>query len=211
MFRQTLYDISTDYYTGTQLFPFQGDIQGNRVVPSLQLIVLIFLVRYLYSSQWVSVKTLVISKVAYQLAGFLYVDDTNIIALNSGLELAEEVMTRAQLLLDRWQYTLQVTGGELKFSKCYWTLQSYSWKNGRYTLNSESLFTILIIDRDKRVPIEHIALQKSQMLVRVEVVPSHDLDAILPFYQSKISQYCAQLAIYPLSTSKILAEYNSFW
>ena len=79
----------------------------------------IFLVRYLYSSQLVLVRTLVISKVAYQLASFLYVDDTDIVVLNSRSELAEEVVVRAQLLLDRWQYTLQVTGRELKFSKCY--------------------------------------------------------------------------------------------
>ena len=45
----------------------------------------------------------------------------------------------------------------------------------------------MIKDRDKRVSIEHRAPQKSRTLVGVEVTPSHDPEAILPFYQIKIS------------------------
>ena len=86
------------------------------------LVLSILLVWFLYSSRWVSVQTSAISKVVYKLVGLLYVDDIDLVALNSGNELEVEVVTRAQLLLDRWQYALQATSAELKYSKCYWTL-----------------------------------------------------------------------------------------
>ena len=40
------------------------------------------------------------------MVGFLYVDNTDIVVLNNGSELKEEVVARAQLLLDKWQYAL---------------------------------------------------------------------------------------------------------
>ena len=43
-----------------------------------------------------------ISQVYYKLARFLYVDDTDIVAMNNGIEMAKEVVERAQKLLDRW-------------------------------------------------------------------------------------------------------------
>ena len=42
-----------------------------------------------------------ISKSVYKLAGFLYVDDTNLVVLNSGEESAEAIVARAQLLVDQ--------------------------------------------------------------------------------------------------------------
>jgi len=50
----------------------------------------------------------------------LYVDNTDIVVLNNRSELEEEeVVARAQLLLDKWQYALYITGSKLKYSKCY--------------------------------------------------------------------------------------------
>ena len=46
--------------------------------------------------------------------------------MNKGDEPVDTIVARAQLLVDHWQYALQLTGGELKQSKYYWTLQSYS-------------------------------------------------------------------------------------
>ena len=42
-----------------------------------------------------------ISKSVYKLTRFLYVDDTDLVALNSGEESAEAIVTRAQLLVDQ--------------------------------------------------------------------------------------------------------------
>ena len=41
------------------------------------------------------------SKVAYQIAGFLYVDNTDLVTLNKDDKLASKVVARVQILLDR--------------------------------------------------------------------------------------------------------------
>ena len=61
-------------------------------------------------------------KVAFQLAGFIYVDDTDITILNKGQKIAEEVMARAQLMINTWHRELSYTRGDLKESKCFWTI-----------------------------------------------------------------------------------------
>ena len=41
-----------------------------------------------------------ISKLAYKIAAFLYIDDTDLVAINRGNESEAEVITRTQLILD---------------------------------------------------------------------------------------------------------------
>jgi len=72
------------------------------------------LVRYLYSSKWVSVRSTTISKVVHSLVGFLCINDTDLIVMNNGKESVEEIVARAKLLVDNWQNTLQLTSRELK-------------------------------------------------------------------------------------------------
>ena len=59
------------------------------------LIILIFLVRYLYKLKWIHIRYSPMSKVAYQIAEFLYVDNTGLVTLNKGNELASKVVARA--------------------------------------------------------------------------------------------------------------------
>ena len=53
------------------------------------------LVRYLYLSKWVLDWSTAISKAICSLAGFLCVDDTNLIVINNGKESIEEIVARA--------------------------------------------------------------------------------------------------------------------
>ena len=60
-----------------------------------------------------------ISNTFYKLAGFIYIDNTDFIALNLGREETIEIVNRVQKLLDAWQSALQFTGEELKLSKYF--------------------------------------------------------------------------------------------
>ena len=94
----------------------------------------------MYSSRWVFVRNTVISNTFYRLAGFIYVDDTDLIILKSGREETIEIVNRAQKLLDTWQSALQLMGGELKLSKFFLTIQDYEWVKGKCMLRKETLF-----------------------------------------------------------------------
>ena len=47
-----------------------------------------------------SVNKIPISKLAYRITAFLYIGDTNLVAINRGHKLVEEIIARAQVLLD---------------------------------------------------------------------------------------------------------------
>ena len=73
------------------------------------------------------------------LAALIFVDDTNLYVFNSGSDTTEEIVLKAQCLLDAWHHILQFTGGDLKLSKCYWTLQDYQWKQGQCQMLSDTI------------------------------------------------------------------------
>ena len=60
----------------------------------------IFLVRYLYSSKFISVSKTAIIQIVFQLAGFIYIDNTDLMLLNNSNEIDIEIIARVQLLLD---------------------------------------------------------------------------------------------------------------
>ena len=95
MFLRTSYRVLKLYYTSSKNKLFQGAIQGNGAAPLMWLIILIFLVRYLYKLKQIHIRYSPISKVAYQIAEFLYVDDTDLVTLNKGDESVSEVVSRA--------------------------------------------------------------------------------------------------------------------
>ena len=66
------------------------------------------------------------SHVAYKLVGLLCVDDTCLVALNNGNACAHEIVEKAQALLDKWQFALNITGGGLKHENYFCTIQNCS-------------------------------------------------------------------------------------
>ena len=119
MFLRTLFGISQHFYSGSDEQPFQGMVQGNGAAPPVWLIISIFLVRYLYSKRVVSHLMIPISGLVVALAALIYVDDTDLYVFNDSNSSAEEVVNKAQVLVDTWHAVLQLTGGDLKLSKCY--------------------------------------------------------------------------------------------
>ena len=94
-------------------------MQGNGAAPALWLIISIFLVRHLHSKKVTTEISTPISRVILPLAALIFVDDTDLYVFNSGADNAEEVVIKAQRLLDAWHEVLKFTGGDLKLSKCY--------------------------------------------------------------------------------------------
>ena len=56
----------------------------------------------MYTSHWVHINKILILKIVYQIAAFLHIDNTNIVAINNRKNTLDEVVARAQLLLDCW-------------------------------------------------------------------------------------------------------------
>ena len=122
MFLRTAYGVSEHYYSGDDDRPFQGVVQGSDAALALWIIILIFLVRYLYSKNLTTQLSTPLSGIVIPLVALIFVDDTDLYVFNSGSDTTEELVFKAQCLLNAWHYILRFTGGELNLSKCYWTL-----------------------------------------------------------------------------------------
>ena len=94
-------------------------MQGSGAALALWLIISIFLVRHLHSKKVTVAITSPISRSILPLAALIFIDDTDLCVFNSGADNAEEVVIKAQYLLDAWYEVLKFTGGDLKLSKCY--------------------------------------------------------------------------------------------
>ena len=99
MHLRTAFGVSTTFYSSDSQ-PFQGAVQGNGAAPALWLIISIFLIRYLHQQKVVTAITSPISKLCQYLAALLYVDDTDLYVFNNGVNSTQEIILKAQRLLN---------------------------------------------------------------------------------------------------------------
>ena len=100
-------------------------MQGSGATPTLWMIMSIFLVQYLHSKNLTTDISSPITNMILPLAALIFADDADLYIFNSGAETTEELVVKARRLLDASHNILTFTGGNLKLSKCYWTLQDY--------------------------------------------------------------------------------------
>lgn len=71
--------------------------------------------------------------------GFIFVDDVDLVTIGKETDTIEQVITRQQIANKKWEYLLEITGGALKPTKCYWYLVDFKWTQGEcqyvYTTN----------------------------------------------------------------------------
>ena len=99
MYLITSYGILESFYTGIENKPFQGLIQGNRVVSPGFLLIVVLLIRALYKANLIPPSESMISKAIYYLAGQIFVDNSDFNIMNNGMEDKEAIVRRAQAIL----------------------------------------------------------------------------------------------------------------
>lgn len=131
MFLRTSYGLSQIAHTGENGRPFQGVVQGSGAAPALWMIISIFLARYLCNKKVTTQLSTPVSRIVLPLPVLMFADDADLYVFNSGIETTKEIVVKAQKFLNAWHNILTITGGSLKLSKCYWTLQDYQWHQGK--------------------------------------------------------------------------------
>ena len=77
-----------------------------------------------------------ITKEELKMAGYSFVDDTDLIELNSEETIWENVMANAQEGLNLWECLLRTTGGAIEPTKTDWVKIMYEWKHGVASLQA---------------------------------------------------------------------------
>ena len=109
-----------------------------------------------------------ITQETLDMAGFLFVDDTDLVITAHENENEVTIHNRLQHSIDFWNGILRVTGGALKPEKCYWYFARFEWENGEWSLSKSIPAPIPIkYDRGHRENIEFKGPQEATKAVGV--------------------------------------------
>ena len=122
---RTGYGESTNMYGGIRNIPFQGTCQGNGASPTYWLLITMIMVRVMYKKGHVMALRYPMTQEELKCMGFVFVDDTDLIVIGTEEDTKESVCHKQQQAMLCWEKTLEITGGALKPSKCYWYLVDF--------------------------------------------------------------------------------------
>jgi hypothetical protein len=123
------------------------------------------------------------SAAGVEFAGFLFVDDTDLIALASTkTENANQVVARIQAAVRTWHGGLRASGGALKPEKCSWCIADYKWKEGQW------YFTRL-----EDLPCDLLAPDLQGNLTSIERLDPSDAVKVVGVHQSLDGKMTAQV------------------
>jgi hypothetical protein len=81
--------------------------------------------------------TSAMSQSVFTAAGFLFVDDTDLITVaKDKLESPKQVTNQVQAAVEAWHGGLRASGGAMKPEKCSWCLVSSFWDHGQWFYTS---------------------------------------------------------------------------
>jgi hypothetical protein len=129
---RTAFGNSDTFFSSIEaLLRYQGACQGNKGAPAIWLVVSVFLVMMLHRLGHVARIRSAMSLATLVVAGFLFVDDTDLItvAIDKN-ESPQQVTNRMQAAVNAWHGGLRTTGGALKAAKCSWSLVAFYWESG---------------------------------------------------------------------------------
>ena len=94
-FLRTAFGDSSTHFGGRSDLPFQGRCQGNKGAPALWLVVSVCLIRLMHKLGMIAQLMASMTAATVTLAGFLFVDDTDLISLaTSNADPVDDIVQR---------------------------------------------------------------------------------------------------------------------
>jgi len=153
--------------------PAAGIGQGNGASPQIWAAVSTPLFEILREEGFVATFICALSKQQRQLAGFTFVDDTDLIVTDESND-EKLVSQKMQNSLQLWHGLLQATGGDLVPEKCFWYLIDFKWNKNRWQYmkwqDQEHELKILRTDGSK-VTIPRLDTSKARRTLGVRLAP----------------------------------------
>jgi hypothetical protein len=106
--------------------------QGNGSGPSVWTIISSKMFEVLYKHNLSSFFRTPISKIALELCGFAFVDDTDLVCTIDHTSSSVETLSKMQTMVDTWEGTAKSTGGAIETSpdKSWWYMIDFKWDKG---------------------------------------------------------------------------------
>ena len=182
---RTSFGDSEDTYGGLGWsHPPHGTIQGNGASPLIWAAVSTVLFLALKQKNYGGAFHAPITRMLTQMAGFAYVDDTDLIQTKRlASDSIEDIVDELQGSLDVWQGTLRATGGALDCddpNKSYWYSIDYEWnKHGRwkYCEFNDDLELTMNTDKGDRTVVPHCHTNEAHRTLGVILAPDDNNEA----------------------------------
>ena len=115
--------------------------QGNGAGPAIWAVISTVFFDVLRSNGYGALLTAPFSRRELKIAGFGFVDDTDLIQTGLSLEDYWEVAAKLQAAVNLWEACTEASGGCLVPDKSWWTLVDFTWYDGewKYTSNMDDV------------------------------------------------------------------------
>jgi hypothetical protein len=193
---RTAHGVSDLSFNASEVHPIaiQGIGQGNGAGPQIWAAISTVVLNMLRIQQAGAVFHAPISRRSTRLAGYAYVDDTDIIAHthNGG----EEVLQHMQYSLDLWSGGLATTGGQLEPSKSFWYNIQFQWNNGmwRYRAKEEVPVSLTMRNADgTRTVLEQVDVWEGRRTLGVRLAPDGNNQAEFHYLREQCNDWADKI------------------
>jgi Reverse transcriptase (RNA-dependent DNA polymerase). len=172
--------------------PPQGVLQGNGAGPTIWTIISSMLFSILGDNNFRNTFLSPLRDIHLKLAGFAYVDDTDLIQVGNRMR---DAVQRMQTLLVAWAALVQVTGGLLAPEKCWSYLVDFEYKKGKWTTSPRQNQYTLTIPTTSRThhTLKQLPTNKGSNMLGVVMSPDgNNSDHILAL-RSKSQQWASHI------------------
>ena len=182
--------------------PPQGMGQGNGAGPSIWSILSSTVFDLLHEQGFSTPFCYSLSMGLYQLCGFSYVDDCDLIADGDD---ASEVHQKLCKMLELWDELMEVNGAAIAPDKCWWYLVDFVWKGGEWKYRDAGLqLELKVRDKDNKIwNLKYSKRTEAKEMVGVRLAPDGNEKGQLKALKDKASKWAQQMRSSPLDATTI--------
>ena len=157
----------------------QGVLQGNAAGPTIWLLLSSMIFETLHTRGFAVEFCTSISKELFQLVGFAYVDDSDLIQTGTDPVI---VLASMQDLINSWGELIDVTGGALSVEKSWWYMIDYNYKKGGKWIATDAGVNLQLAatsSSGERVPLKRLHADEASKMLGIYVAPDGNKEALI--------------------------------
>ena len=193
---RTAFGDSNDTYKGDNpmfLHPVQGACQGNGAGPSIWALICSTVFEVLKKEGYSSTFCYAISCGCYQLCGFAYVDDCDLVVAGEEIQ---DILHSIQSMLTLWDEVMEVTGAAIATDKCWWYAVKFLWNKGRWKMvDAGNKHTLKVRDKNKVMQtINYLPNDTAKEMLGVFLAPNGNQNEQIVQLRNKSSDWSRHIA-----------------
>jgi hypothetical protein len=213
---KTVYGISNTSYQGTPFEPLFGTGQGSGASPSVWLTLVVLLLNTLdrVIPDRISFRS-ADGNIEHRRLVDAFVDDTAAGITDNGKLSMDELVSKLEMVAQKWEKLLHYSGGALNLTKCSWYVMYWDWKQGRpilrETFDNNPGINLTQGQHQRTYPIVCQALSKPTRILGVYQTPIGDFSHHIKVMKDKADKYAGYLKSPRLTPANIRVFHKTIY